>query len=226
MRSPISDLAIILNRIDYGEKDRIITLLTANHGKIRAIAKGVRSAKSKLAGGIELFAENELVLLQGKGELYTLTSSKMKYYFGKIAKDIEASMYAYDCLKTVNKLTPDGAGEEYYQSLRGLLSSLSEAEIPLTQIKIWYGLKLLDTLGASPNFVTDTDNKPLQDVNFQYDFDKHCFMAQPNGPYNPNHIKILRVLTSARKPILINNASEDLIESTERLIRLVLAENI
>lgn len=226
MRSAISDLAIILNRIDYGEKDRIITILTANHGKIRAIAKGVRSAKSKLAGGIELFAENELVLLQGKGELYTVTSSKMSHYFGKIATDIEVSMYAYDCLKTVNKLTPDGAGEEYYQSLRELLRSLSEARIPISQIKIWYGLKLLEVLGALPNFVTDTDNKPLQNGNFQYDFDKHCFIAQPNGPYNPNHIKILRLLTSAKNPVAINNADTELIESTERLIRLFLAENI
>ena len=109
MRSTISDSAIILSRTDYGERDRILTLLSAEHGKLRAIAKGVRAAKSKLAGGIELFAENKLVLLEGKGELYTVISSQMSRYFGGISKDIDASMYVYDCLKAVNKLAPDNA---------------------------------------------------------------------------------------------------------------------
>lgn len=43
--------AIILTRTDYGEADRIITLLTPGHGKLRLIAKGVRRIRSKLAGG-------------------------------------------------------------------------------------------------------------------------------------------------------------------------------
>jgi DNA repair protein RecO (recombination protein O) len=44
--------AIILNRTDYGEADRIISFLTPDHGKVKAIAKAVRKSKSKLAGGI------------------------------------------------------------------------------------------------------------------------------------------------------------------------------
>ena len=48
--------AIILRRTNYGEADRILNMLTPQHGKVSAIAKGVRKAKSKLAGGLELFA--------------------------------------------------------------------------------------------------------------------------------------------------------------------------
>ena len=48
-------LAIVLRRTDFGEADRIVNLLTSE-GKISAIARGARRQKSKLAGGIEIFA--------------------------------------------------------------------------------------------------------------------------------------------------------------------------
>ena len=55
-------LTIVLRRTDFGEADRILTLLTPE-GKKTAIARGVRKPKSKLAGGIELFSLNEVVLI-------------------------------------------------------------------------------------------------------------------------------------------------------------------
>lgn len=223
MRQSISDSAIVLSRLDYAEKDRILTVLAAHNGKLRAIAKSVRSAKSKLAGGIELFAENELVLAQGRGELYAVTSSRMKHYFGNIAKNSEASMYVYECLKFISKVTPDGAGSEYYDSLAKLLKALDDGKVPFGQIKIWYGLKVLENLGALPNFITDSDNKKLKESgSFQYDFDKHCFFEQKNGPFDADHIKILRYLTKTLQPIEIKNVSKEMINSTENLVRLIL----
>ncbi|MDO8591465.1 MAG: DNA repair protein RecO, partial [bacterium] len=63
---------IVLSRTDFGEADRILTFLTNDHGKVRAIAKGVRKSKSKLAGGIELFSISDLTLIIGRGEINTL----------------------------------------------------------------------------------------------------------------------------------------------------------
>ena len=57
-------LAIVLRRTDFGEADRIVNLLTPS-GKVSAMARGVRKPKSKLAGGIEVFALNEVVLIEG-----------------------------------------------------------------------------------------------------------------------------------------------------------------
>lgn len=223
MRSTVTDSAIILSRTDYAERDRILTLLGEKSGKLRAIAKGVRAAKSKLAGGIELFAENELVLLEGKSELYTVISSRMTRYFGNIAKDIDASMYVYECFKTVNKLAPDGSGEEYYTPLVNLLEALDAAKIPQSQIKIWYGLKLLDNLGASPNFKTDSENRELEGSNdYQYDFDKHCFFAKSGGTYKPDHIKVLRHLSKTPKPVLINGLEEQVADETVYLLSLII----
>jgi len=51
---------LVLSRTDFGEADRIITVLTPDHGKLRLMAKGVRRMKSKLAGGIDLFTVSDL----------------------------------------------------------------------------------------------------------------------------------------------------------------------
>ena len=69
-------LGIILRRTNYGEADRILNIITPR-GKISAIAKAARKSKSKLAGGIEMFAKVDLNLHQGKSEFAIVTSAKM-----------------------------------------------------------------------------------------------------------------------------------------------------
>lgn len=227
MRQSISDMALVLARTDYGEKDRIITVLTRNHGKIRAIAKAVRSPKSRLAGGIELFAENELGLAEGRGDLYTVTHSRMKQYFGSIAGDINATDTAYECMKAINKLTPDHAGEEYYEILLRLFEALDESKVPLVQTRIWCGLKILDNLGASPNLLSDADGHKLNENDkYQYDFEKHCFYPRPNGPFTPEHIKVLRHLSRTSKPVEIKDLPDDISDPAEHLVTLLLSGHL
>lgn len=58
--------AIVLRRTDYAEADRVLQLLTPK-GRRAVIAKGVRRERSKLAGGIELFALCDVVVHSGRG---------------------------------------------------------------------------------------------------------------------------------------------------------------
>ena len=67
MKPTTTTSAIILKRVDYGEADRILTLLTPDHGKLSLMAKGVRKIKSKLAGGIELFSISTITFAEGRG---------------------------------------------------------------------------------------------------------------------------------------------------------------
>lgn len=223
----ISDSALVLARVNYRETDRILTVLCQSHGKLSVIAKGVRAGKSKLAGGVELFAENELVLLRSKGDMYILTSSRMKEYFGDISKDFKASSYVYECLKAINKLVPEGAGEEYFIPLLSLLKALKNQNIPLEQVRIWFSLKLLQNLGSLPNFNTDKAGKRLrQDSKFLYDFDKHCFFIRDSGIYTSDHIKILRHLADSQVPVEIKVSDSHIIAETENLAGQILQETI
>src|SRR5690606_35922194 len=108
------DYAIILRRTDYGEADRIMTFLTREYGKIRAIAKGVRKAKSKMAGGLELFSISELHFIKSKGDIDTITSTRLHTHYGHIVKDIERTELAYTMLKIIDKTTEDQTGQEYF----------------------------------------------------------------------------------------------------------------
>lgn len=54
--------AIVLRRADYGEADRLLTLLTPERGKLRVLAKGARKITSRKAGHIELFTQTQVLL--------------------------------------------------------------------------------------------------------------------------------------------------------------------
>ncbi|NBW29251.1 DNA repair protein RecO [bacterium] len=88
MNKVISE-SIVLSRINYGDNDRIVTVITRDQGKIRLIAKGSRKLKSKLAAGIELFSVSEISFIKGKGDIDTLVSSRGIEYFINIQKDLD-----------------------------------------------------------------------------------------------------------------------------------------
>jgi DNA repair protein RecO (recombination protein O) len=58
--------AIVLSRFDFGEADRILTLLTPELGKIKAIAKGIRRPTSRIGGALEPLAELRVQLAKGR----------------------------------------------------------------------------------------------------------------------------------------------------------------
>ena len=59
----ISDSAVVLTRLDYSETSQVIVLLTRAHGKVRAIAKGIkRGTKKRFAAGIDLLDVGQVVV--------------------------------------------------------------------------------------------------------------------------------------------------------------------
>src|ERR1700752_1428873 len=74
MPGPLKTGGIVLRSIRYGEADRILHLYTPDHGRVSAIAKGVRRAKSRFGGRLEPFFRLDLVLYQGRSDLMTVTS--------------------------------------------------------------------------------------------------------------------------------------------------------
>ncbi len=64
--------AIVLRSIRYGEADRVLQLYTPRHGRLGAIAKGARRARSRFGARLEPFMEIALILHVGRGELLTV----------------------------------------------------------------------------------------------------------------------------------------------------------
>src|SRR5580658_6217509 len=67
--------AVVLRSMRYGEADRILHLYTPHRGRVGAIAKGVRRARSRFGGRLEPFFRLRLVLHEGRGEILTVTGA-------------------------------------------------------------------------------------------------------------------------------------------------------
>lgn len=76
MSGSLKTEAIVLRGIRYGEADRVLHLYTPDRGRVGAIAKGVRRARSRFGGRLEPFFRLKLVLYEGRGDLLTVTSAE------------------------------------------------------------------------------------------------------------------------------------------------------
>jgi DNA repair protein RecO (recombination protein O) len=74
MAGSLKTEAIVLRSIRYGEADRILHLYTPEHGRLGAIARGARRARSRFGARLEPFLHIRMVLHEGRGDLHTVTS--------------------------------------------------------------------------------------------------------------------------------------------------------
>src|SRR4051794_3945190 len=75
MPAPVKTQAVVLRPTRYGEADRIAHLYPPRRGRVGAIAKGVRRARSRFGGRLEPFFRLDLLLHEGRGELLTVTQA-------------------------------------------------------------------------------------------------------------------------------------------------------
>lgn len=192
---------IVLSRTDYGEADRIVTILTPRSGKLRLMARGVRKIKSKLAGGIELFSVSDITYIEGRKEIGTLISSRLKQHYGNIVQDISRVQLGYELIKQLNKSTEDEPEEEYFDLLRIAFESLDDHGIPLDLVRAWFDAQLLKLAGHAPNLSTDSQGHKLEaDQAYNFDFEAMAFAVNDKGRFGAAHIKTLRLLFGDHSP--------------------------
>lgn len=200
---------IVLTRTNFGEADRILTFLTADHGKVKAIAKGVRKAKSKLAGGIELFSISDLTLIIGKGEINTIISSRLVKHYSHLAKDLDRSNMAYGFITKLNKATQENTEPEYFELLKTAFEGLDNTSINPLLSEIWFNMQLLKLAGHKPNLTRDSmGTKLTADKFYIVNFDRMCFDSSQKGDLTANHIKFLRVGFAVKQPQVLQRVQK------------------
>jgi DNA repair protein RecO (recombination protein O) len=206
-RPSIRTQAIILRRTNYGEADRILSLLTPDYGKVSAIAKGVRKARSKLAGGLELFATCDVTVVQGRGNIGTISSARIIKFYRGILKDYDRMQLGYELVKVVNRTAENVPDSELYYLLLGSLAYLDEPSVDIRVLEVWFRLRLADVLGVGLNLATSADGRLLSaDGLYDYDFSDTAFVARHAGRFGAGHIKLLR-LANAKNPAVLRQVS-------------------
>lgn len=144
---------IILGRRNFGEADRIITVLTKRFGKISVMARGVRKITSRRAGNVEILNRVKLHLFKGKG--YTLTEAESIETFSLIKSNLTLASYAFYLLELTNRLLLEEQPNLPIYNL--LLETLDQLRRSPRQILIrGFEVKLLSQLGFwSVNALSD-----------------------------------------------------------------------
>jgi len=156
--------AIIINRLNLGESDRILTLFTPTKGKIRAIAKGSRRTKSKFSGHTELFTLCNFIITTGKS-LDIVTDSDLISNFLALNPDMESVKTAYFMAEVISKLLPDEQpNEEVYNLSLWCLKNLGTSETNL--IRLIFVAKMLKIFGIYPELskCIKCEGKPDEEV--------------------------------------------------------------
>ncbi len=141
--------SIVLKRIDLGEADRILTVLTPPFGKLRVVAKGVRRMPSRLAGHVELFTRSQMMLAKARN-LDIVTQSETVDAYRALHEDLVRIAHASYTAELLDALTPDG--QENYPVYRlavetfGLISS----EPHSARVLRWFEVQLLGYMGYAP----------------------------------------------------------------------------
>jgi len=191
--------AIVLRRTNYGEADRILQLLTPS-GKKSVMAKGVRREKSRLAGGIELFAICDVVIGEGKGDLGILTSARLVQFYRHIMEDYDRMQFAYAVIKLITKASEMVDEPEWYDVLSEVLMALDVPSVALELVQTWFYLRYSALLGRELNLERDTDDHILSaDQKYRYDETEQGLRQVSSGEIGSDHIKLLRLI--ATKPL-------------------------
>ncbi len=146
------DQGIVLRSYPFGEADRVVVLLSPNHGKIRTVAKGIRKTKSRFGGRLEPFTHVDLVLYEGRN-LDTITQVAVIEPFPRLRASLDAVVAAGTMVEAA-----DAVAQEQESSMRLFLllhrglRALESGQIGADLITSFL-LKLADVVGVAPSLL-------------------------------------------------------------------------
>ena len=147
------DEAVVLRTHKLGEADRIVTMLTRQHGKVRAVAKGVRRTASKFGARLEPFMVADVQLYEGRSLDIITQAESLGSYGAEITADYGSYTAASVMVETADKITDDDGSLQQYLLLVGALRSLARREHGASVTLDSYLLRSLSIAGWAPSFV-------------------------------------------------------------------------
>ena len=148
------DEAIVLRTQKLGEADRIVTLLTRQHGRVRAVARGVRKTTSRIGARLEPFSHVDVQLYEGRSLDSVNQVETIAAHGAVLAADYPRWTAGTAMLETAERLTPEEREPSVQQfallvsGLRSLVASEHDASLILDA----YLLRSLAVAGWSPSF--------------------------------------------------------------------------
>jgi DNA repair protein RecO (recombination protein O) len=145
------DAGVVLRTYRLGEADRIVVLMTEQHGKVRAVAKGIRRTGSKFGARLELLTHVDLLLWQGRGDLDIVNQVEVIDTFRTVREDLARVSPGLALLEVTDQMAQERHPDpRLFAMLVGALRALADpANDPLLLAPSFF-LKALVLEGAAP----------------------------------------------------------------------------
>ena len=207
MPGPLKTEAVVLRSMRYGEADRILHVLTPRRGKLSAIAKGVRRARSRFGGRLEPYVRVQLLLHEGRSDLLTVTGAHTLGAHARLRADGPSLDAAGRACDAVTRLFDTGDPHPdvfnlLCHELALLDASAGDAAVDRAALQanqLAFRLKLLLAAGLAPHLATCASCGEREHLSgfsgaaggvvcaaceasaFALDEDAHAFMVQALG---------------------------------------------
>jgi DNA repair protein RecO (recombination protein O) len=145
------DSGVVLRTYRLGEADRIVVFLTEQHGKVRAVAKGVRRTGSKFGARLEPMSHAALLLWQGRSDLDIVNQVEVIDHFRGIREDLDRVARGLSLLEVADQLAQERHPDpRLYEMLVGALRTLADPARDYALVAPAFFLKALVLEGAGP----------------------------------------------------------------------------
>jgi DNA repair protein RecO (recombination protein O) len=214
--------AVVLRTYKSGEADRIVVLMSEDHGKVRAVAKGARKSKRQ-AALLEPTVHVDAQLYRGKGDLDTVTQVQAVDPFLSIRSDLDRFTRAASFIEATDHVTPDREPHErLYRMLVGALRTVAGDNPTLTSAGFF--LKLLALEGFEPvldRCVSCGAEEPL--VAFDtVNFGTRCADCRSGIPISDEGIRICRLILSGGLAAALKLPDDPVLDDVNRLAATML----
>ncbi|CAM3990903.1 DNA repair protein RecO [Helcobacillus massiliensis] len=152
----IRDEAVVLRTQPLGEADRIITLLTRRHGKVRASARGVRRTASRFGARLEPFQRVDLQLRRGRSLDVIAQAVTITGYSSRIAEDYDRFTAATAVAETAERLSDEGidSSNDFYLLVLSALAAIADGSRPPMLLLDSFLLRATASAGWTPQLRT------------------------------------------------------------------------
>ncbi|MHB8631697.1 MAG: DNA repair protein RecO [Candidatus Limnocylindria bacterium] len=141
--------AIVLKTIDFGETDRILTLLTRHFGKVSVVAKGIRKPTSRLAGHAEPLTHATYQLARGRN-LDVLTGAESRALYRALREDLHGIAAGWYIAELADRFALERSpSAPLFDLVESALRHLAAGHVPALVCR-WFDLQLLDRTGFRP----------------------------------------------------------------------------
>jgi DNA repair protein RecO (recombination protein O) len=192
------DVGVVLRTYKLGESDRIVVLLTQDHGKVRAVAKGVRKTHSKFGARLEPMSHVKLLLAQGR-ELDIVNQAECVETLAPMMVDLDHLTNGIAVLEAADQMAMDREPVPHlYRMVVGALRTIAERSGPLVVPSFYW--KLLAAEGVAPELdacVRCGEEGPL----VAFDMDQGgalCRACRTGAPLSAEALELMRMILGGR----------------------------